>query len=401
MPPPERVRRNRSREETFWVVKGITILVVFPLVLIFVPTLSAQVRSFCTLEPRTCRPDTEVTFSLLLTNPSGFPIWEVKVSIPEGFRILDVLPPQDWGYAVEENRIVYQALADYALIPEKGREEFEFSLRIPALGEAKEKGFAVQVSARNTREEVMEENLELMVDNLSPTLEVEPKILGCGEVRLEVLAGERLANLSAYLLLENSRIPLQLSTKDGIVFEAKVRTQPGVEEPASLLIENAWDLAGNSPVENVLPLKVDTIPPRVENCWLERDGRVIAVAEIQESPLVRTSERKPEILIAVSDGSGIENWGLEVSPDFPREQVFENGIIRVIPKTELSGDYTLVLTVGDRASPPNRISRVLRLEVRGGSLESVLRIMLPLILLVIVAALWARKRGTLLKKVQK
>jgi hypothetical protein len=79
-----------------------------------------------------------------------------------------------------------------------------------------------------------------------------------------------MGNLAAYLLLENTRIPLQLSTKDGIRFEASVRTRSGVEEPASLLIENAWDLAGNRSVENVLPLKVDTIPPKVENAGLKK-----------------------------------------------------------------------------------------------------------------------------------
>lgn len=392
--------------------KRITILVFFPLFTL-IPTLSAQAQPFCTLEPRTCRPNTEVTFSLMLSNPSGSPIWEVRVSTPKGFLILDALPPQDWGYAAEENCIVYQALVDSALLPENGKKEFEFTLQTPVLGEATEKGFKIRVSAKNTKDEVLEENLELMVDNLPPTLEVEPKILGCGEARLEILASERMGNLSACLVLKDNRIPLQLSSKDGVRFEASVRTQPGVEEPASLLIENAWDLAGNSPIENVLPLKVDTVPPKVENCWLEKGGRVIARGEVQENlPVIfvdkrpdrifiaRTSERTPEILIAVSDGSGIGDWELDIGPvisgfDVGKEErapecekVFENGIIRVTPKARFGfRTYSLSLKVRDRASPPNETCVRIWIEVEGDLLGSILYFgTVPLVLLIAAPA---------------
>jgi hypothetical protein len=315
-----------------------------------------------------------VTFSLLLTNTSGSPIWEVRISVPDGFQVLEILPPQDWGYAVEENSIVYQALADFALIPENGKKEFEFILQTPVLGQAAEKKFKIQISARNIREEMMEENLWLLVDNLPPTFKIQPEILGCGEVKLEILASERVGNLSACLLLENSRIPLQLSTRDGITFEALLATRPGMEKEASLVIENAWDLAGNRPIESVLFLKIDTVPPRVENCWLEKEGKIIAIGwpadgmrikgvEEENLLVVRTLERKPEILIYLSDGSDVQNWELKVSPDFSREEIFENGILKVIPKAELSGSYTFFLTVRDGATPPNEIHRAIWLNV--------------------------------------
>jgi hypothetical protein len=325
-----------------------------------------------------------VTFSLLLTNTSGSPVWEVRILIPGGFQILHALPPHDWGYAVEENHIVYQALTDSALVPENGKEEFEFTLQTPILGEAAEEKFKIQISAKNTREEVMEENLWLLVDNLPPTLKVEPEILGCGEVRLEIVASERMGNLSAFLLFENDRIPLQLSTKDGIVFEAIVKTPVGVEETANLFIENAYDLVGNCPIENVLFIKIDTIPPRVENCWLEKDGRVIAKGEVKGKVLaIRTSERRPEILFSVSDESGIENW--ELDTNLPCERVFENGIVKVIPKTELSGAHNLLLTVRDKATPPNEMHADLWLVIE--TEESVFSTpLLRLVLLIVFEA---------------
>jgi hypothetical protein len=207
-----------------------------------------------------------------------------------------------------------------------------------------EKGFKIQVSARNTKDEVLEENLWLLVDNLPPTFKIQPKILGCGEVRLEILASEKLTGLSAHLLLENTRIPLQFSTKDGAKFGAMLKTPVGVEETANLFIENARDLVGNCPIENVLLTKTDTIPPRVENCWLERGGRVIARGKIQDqNSTIMTSETRPEILIALSDGSGIGDWELNIVPVVDAfeigevrapecEKVFNNGIMRVIPK---------------------------------------------------------------------
>jgi hypothetical protein len=74
--------------------------------------------------------------------------------------------------------------------------------------------------------------------------------------------------------------------------------------------------------------------------------------------IARTSERRPEILIAGLGWLGIGDWELDIGPRISGfdveqavhapecEKVFDNGIIRVIPKERLGlGEYDLSLRV--------------------------------------------------------
>jgi hypothetical protein len=83
-------------------------------------------------------------------------------------------------------------------------------------------------------------------------------------------------------------------------------------------------------------------------------------------------------------GPRISGFDVEQAVHAPEcEKVFDNGIIRVIPKERLGlGEYDLSIKVKDGASPPNETQIDLRLEIGGGLLESILHFgTVPIILL--------------------
>ena len=318
------------------------------------------------VEPEFGRPENTV-YALTVRNTGGSPLWEVRFAFPSPYEILDALPPEGWGYAIEKDNLgnwfaIFQALEDHALIRENGIREFELTLGIPAgCGES-----LVECSAFAKDTEGGQENVtfQVGVDGRPPTVNISQRsVFGLGKQKIEIRPSENLASIQILLVRENLTEILPVErTENG--FQVTVEVIPGFEnlEPELVVVaENTFDRAGNKMASDfTCELKVDTMPPLLENLVVLKEGREIRGQALDASgvsvlkvELTQEGKKKAECIVRLnSHGSLLENsWRSTV--------VWENGCFRILfdEAALTAGKYIVSLQAYDGAFPPN-VARV-------------------------------------------
>ncbi|MEM2192571.1 MAG: PGF-pre-PGF domain-containing protein, partial [Candidatus Hadarchaeales archaeon] len=120
-----------------------------------------------------------------------------------------------------------------------------------------------------------------------------------------------------------------------------------LHDGANMIGVRVLDAAGNFSLENLQVVFFDNVPPTISNFRLRKNGVLLGTENG-----VTITETWPEILVDIFDGWNVRKAGMSLlrgdgSP-VEIDVVYENGVLRGMPKSELSpGPYFVTVTAKD------------------------------------------------------